>query len=290
MAVLVIGATGSVGTEVVRNLVARGAEVHGLTRHPDRANLPAGAKPVAGDVLDVPRMREVYRDVSTVFMINPVAKDELAQVLVSLRLAADAGLKGLVYSSMLNSEVFSDTPHSVAKYAGERMIETLGLPATVLRPTYFMQNDLRQKEALARGFFTFPIGSVGVSMIDLRDIAEIAAHEVLRREASAGPLAASSLDLVGPETFTGETAAATWSAVLGRSVRYAGDDVGPLEQRIASFTESWLAYDQAVMFRGFHDAGMLPKPGSIEALEGRLGRPLRRYRGFVEEMARLWEL
>ncbi|MDB5580094.1 MAG: NmrA family transcriptional regulator [Bradyrhizobium sp.] len=289
MAILIIGSTGKVGTEVIRHLPVGEVEVLALTRDPDKASFPAGVRPVKGDLLDIDHMRTVYKEVSTVFMINPAAKDELAQVLLSLRLATEAGVKGIVYSSMLNSEVFADTPHSVAKYSGERMIEQYELPASVLRPTYFMQNDFLQKEALTRGFFAMPLGSVGVSMIDVRDIAEVAAAELVRREKSATPLAASTLDLVGP-AFTGTEAAAIWSDVLQRPVRYGGDDVGPLYQRIASRAGSWLAYDQSLMYHGFHRTGMLPKPGSIEKLETALGHPVRSYRAFVEEVAQLWAL
>jgi uncharacterized protein YbjT (DUF2867 family) len=115
MAILVIGSTGKVGSEVVRALVARGAEVHALTRDPGKTQFPPGVKPMKGDVLDVETMRVVLADASTIFLINPVAKDELAQALITLGLAADAGVKGIVYVSMLNADVFLDAPHSAGK-------------------------------------------------------------------------------------------------------------------------------------------------------------------------------
>ena len=287
MTILVIGSTGKVGSEVVRALVARNAKVHALTRDPDRAKFPAGVRPVKGDILDKTSLRAAFADISTLFLINPVAKDELPQALMALNLAAEAGIQRVVYSSMLNADTFCDTPHAAAKYAAERMIEKFGIPATILRPTYFMQNDFLQMEVLLRrGIYAMPIGSIGVSMVDLRDVADVAALELTRRENASEPLPTTTIEVVGPEIFTGESGAALWSEVLGRKISYGGDDLNSLEQQIASRTESWLGYDQTLMFRGFHREGMLPKKSSVEELKAKLGRPLRTYRAFVEEMAK----
>jgi uncharacterized protein YbjT (DUF2867 family) len=169
------------------------------------------------------------------------------------------------------------------------MVKQFALPATILRPTYFMQNDHIQKDALLNyGVYAMPIGGVRVSMVDIRDLAEVAALELIQRETSARPLPASTIEIVGPEIFTGESGAALWSEVLGHSIRYGGDDLDPLERRIASWNESWLAYDQVRMFRSFHRDGMIPAKGSVDSLAERLGHPLRTYRSFVEEMAKQW--
>ena len=61
------------------------------------------------------------------------------------------------------------------------MIEHLDLPATILRPAYFIQNDLSPKESLLSfGVYGMPIGSKGISMVDIRDIGEAAAIELVR--------------------------------------------------------------------------------------------------------------
>ena len=90
---------------------------------------------------------------------------------------------------MYKGEAYVDVPHFAGKYTAERMIEALDLPATVLRPAYFIQNDLRQKDPLlAAGVYGMPIGDKGVSMVDIRDIGEAAALELLRRERAPAPL------------------------------------------------------------------------------------------------------
>lgn len=191
---------------------------------------------------------------------------------------------------MLNADVFLDTPHSSAKYAAELMIEKYGVPATILRPTYFMQNDLLQKDALANGFYAMPLGSRGVAMIDARDLAELAALELIRRHDAPEALPLARIEVVGPDVLTGEDGAHIWSQVIGRTITYAGDDVAALEKRIGGRSESWLAYDQALMFRGFHKDGMIPAAGSAQALAEMLGRPLRTYRSFVGEQAAAWKM
>ncbi|MGO8462859.1 NmrA/HSCARG family protein, partial [Rhizobium ruizarguesonis] len=75
----------------------------------------------------------------------------------------------------------------------------MGFKATILRPAYFIQNDLTVKEVITGyGAYPMPIGPKGLAMIDVRDIAEIAALELLRREQAAETLALDRINLVGP--------------------------------------------------------------------------------------------
>ncbi len=105
---------------------------------------------------------------------------------------------------MLKGEQYTDVPHFAAKFAVERMIEQCDLPATILRPAYFIQNDERQKDALLTlGVYGMPIGNVGISMVDTRNIGEAAALELSRRECSAVRLSRETYALVGPEVLGG---------------------------------------------------------------------------------------
>lgn len=289
MTILIAGSTGNLGSLVLAELAHHPVHVRALTRDVGKADFPLNVEAIEGDVLDIERMRTVLAGVSTLFLINPVAEDELAQALTMLGLARDMSVKGIVYISMLNSDVLIDTPHSAAKLAAEQTIARFRMPATVLRPTYFMQNDLLQKDALEKGFYAMPIGGIGVSMIDIRDLAELASQELLRRELSDTPLATTTIDVVGPHVITGEQGAAIWSKAMGTEVRYAGDDVAALEKRLASRRGAWLAYDQALMFRGFQRDGMIPAEGAWQEVSDRLNRPLRTYESFAQEQARAWQ-
>src|SRR3954469_3318959 len=188
MTILVIGATGTVGRHVVAQLAQRGAEVRALVRDPARADLPAGIAVVQGDLLDVDALRNALSGVSTLFLLNAVTPDEVTQALIALNLAREAGVERIVYLSVIHADRYTNVPHFTGKHTVERMIETLDLPATILRPAYFMQNERMVQQAIEQyRVYPMPIGSAGVAMVDARDIADIAVAELLRRDAAPSP-------------------------------------------------------------------------------------------------------
>ncbi len=286
MTILVTGATGNVGRNVVDQLVQRGATVRALVRDPASASLPAGVDVVQGDLLDVDALRAAFSGVSTLFLLNAVVPDEFTQALLTLGVAREAGVRRVVYLSVIHSDVYVNVPHFAGKFGVERMIEVMGFEATVLRPAYFMDNEHTIKDAITGyGIYPMPIGAKGLAMIDARDIGEIAAIELIRRERSAEPLPSERINLVGPDTLTGVDAAAIWSGVLGRPIAYPGDDVAAFEQNLRQFMPSWMAFDMRLMGERFVSDGMVPEAGDVERLIALLGRPLRTYRDFVAGIA-----
>ncbi|MER9288709.1 NmrA/HSCARG family protein [Mesorhizobium sp. M0510] len=286
MTILVTGATGNVGRQVVEHLVKRGADVRALVRDPSKASFPAGVSVAHGDFLDVDSLRKAMSGVSTLFLLNAVVPDEFTQALVALNVARSAGIERIVYLSVIHADVYVNVPHFAGKFGVERMIEQMGFQATILRPAYFIQNDLMIEDVITGyGTYTMPIGTKGLAMIDVRDIAEIAALELLRRERSAEPLALERINLVGPQTLTGTDIAAIWSDVLARPISYGGDDTEGFEQNLKQFLPAWMAYDMRLMGERFLTDGMLPDAGDVERLTALLGRPLRPYRDFASQIA-----
>ena len=287
MTILVTGATGNVGRQVVEQLVQRGANVRALVRDTSKANFPAGVEVVQGDLLDVDSLRSAYQGVSTLFLLNGVVADEYTQALIALNLAREAGIKRIVYLSVIHSDVYVNVPHFAGKFGVERMIEQMGMHATILRPAYFISNDLTIKDVVTGyGVYPMPIGSKGLAMVDTRDVGEIAAIELLRREQAAEPLPLERINLVGPDTLTGTDVAAIWTEVLGRPIAYPGDDTAAFEQNLRQFMPAWMAYDMRLMSERFLSDGMVPEAGDVERLTALLGRPLRSYREFAAETVR----
>ncbi len=285
MTILVTGATGTVGRHVVEQLVKRGADVRALVRNPAKADVPAGVTVVKGDLLDVDSLRNAFSGVSSFFLLNAVVPDEFTQALIALNLAREAGIERIVYLSVIHSDIYVDVPHFAGKFAVERMIEQLGLNATILRPAYFIDNDVMITDAVTgHGVYPMPIGSKGLAMVDARDIGEIAAIELLRREQASAPLPLDRINLVGPDTLTSAEIAAIWTDVLGRPIAYAGDDTDRFEKTFREFMPAWMAFDMRVMTDRFLTHGMLPEAGDIERLTTLLGRPLRSYRDFASEI------
>lgn len=286
MTILVTGATGTIGRNVVDQLVRRGAPVRALVRNPEAARLPAGVDVAQGDLLDVDALRRAFDGVSTLFLLNAVVPDEFTQALVALNVAREAGILRVVYLSVIHSDVYVNVPHFAGKSGVERMLERMGFAATILRPAYFMGNDLTVRDVVANyGVYPMPIGARGLAMIDARDIGEIAALELIRRHDAERPLPLERINLVGPDTLTGSDVAAIWSDVLGRKVTYGGDDTAPFEQNLRQFMPPWMAYDMRLMSERFQSDGMVPEAGDVERLAALLGRPLRSYRAFAAEAA-----
>ena len=286
MTILVTGATGAVGRQVVEQLVRRGADVRALVRDPAKANFPDGVTLVQGDLLDVDSLRGAFAGVSTLFLLNAVVPDEFTQALIALNIAREAGVERIVYLSVIHSDVYVNVPHFAGKFGVERMIERMGFNATILRPAYFIQNDLTIRDVvIGYGVYPMPIGSKGLAMIDARDIGEIAAIELIRREQSGAPLPLTRINLVGPDTLIGSDVAAIWSEVLARPIAYGGDDTAGFELNLRKFMPSWMAFDMRLMSERFLSDGMIPETGDVARLTELLGRPLRSYRDFAAEIA-----
>jgi uncharacterized protein YbjT (DUF2867 family) len=286
MTILVTGATGNVGRNVVEQLISRGADVRALVRDPSKANLPASVEAVQGDLLDVDSLRSAMAGVTTLFLLNGVVADEFTQALIALNVARDAGIDRIVYLSVIHSDIYVNVPHFAGKFGVERLIEQMGLNATILRPAYFMDNEITIKDVVTGyGIYPMPIGNKGLAMIDARDVGEIAAIELIRREQSATPLPLNRINIVGPDKLTGASAAAIWGEVLGRQITFPGDDIAGFEQNLRQFMPSWMAFDMRLMAERFISDGMLPDAGDADRLTALLGRPLRTYRDYVTQIA-----
>jgi len=290
MSILVTGSTGRIGSQVVAQLAASGASVRALTRAPERAAFSPGVTAVRGDLLDADVMREALSGVKTLLLLISNVPDELTQAINTLGLAREAGVTGIVYLSVTRSAEYTDVSHFTAKHAVERMIEQMNLPATVLRPSYFFQNDATAKDPLTKaGLYVSPVGDKGVSMVDVRDIADAAVIELLRRDRAPAALPRVTYELSGPDALTGASLAAIWADALGRDVRYAGGDLDAFEKAVKTKAPAWLAYDLRAMMRRYQTDGAMATPADVARLATLLGRPSRSYRDFARETAHGWQ-
>lgn len=289
MTILVTGSTGTVGSVVTRHLAAAGEQVRALTRSPETADFPAGVTPVKGDLTDIDSIREGLEGASGLFLLSPVASDELTGTLNTLDLAQRAGVRDLVYLSVIHAERYAAPAHFAAKAAAERVIADRGMSATILRPGYYMQNDATERDhLLEEGSYGSPVGNKTVLAVDTRDLGEIAAKALLRRREAAQPLPSETLDVVAPEVLSGDAIAEIWGQILNRPVSYAGDDLDAFESQMRWFMPGWMAYDLRLMMRSFQTEGMTAAPGNDDQLQALLGRPLRSYREFARETAQSW--
>ena len=295
MKVLVTGATGTVGNELVKALLQRGAgvraevraEVRALTRkQPQPSTFPDAVEIALGDLTDPVSVAEAMKGVDKLFLLNGNVADELTQALTAYGLAKKAGLKHVTYLSVFNADQFLEVPHFAAKAVVEEAIRLGGMPYTILRPGYFFQNEIRLKAVLTGpGIYPIPAGNQGLAAVDVRDIAAVAAKS-LTEEGHAG----KTYDLVSSEMLSGPGAAATWSKVLGKKITYAGHgDFDGFEAQLRNTgMPSWIAYDLRVMFQGYVERGLTNTEHQTARFAALLGHQPRTYSSFAAELAKEW--
>jgi uncharacterized protein YbjT (DUF2867 family) len=284
MGILVTGGTGTVGSAVVKALLARGAEAKVLTRDPGKLRPAPGVSAVAGNLLEPASVRRVFDGVDRVFLINPVSQTEASEGLMAITAMRTAGVKHIVYLSVHDVEAAAWLPHFGAKVGVEAGLKASGIPFTILRPNNYFQNDYWFKEALLQfGVYPQPLGDVGVSRVDVRDIADVAAV-ALTTPGHEG----QTYDLVGPEPVTGESTAQEWSRALGRPITYAGNDLDGWEKQQLQYLPDWMAFDFRHMYAHFQHKGLLASAEAIARQTKIVGRVPRSFSVFAAETAQMW--
>jgi uncharacterized protein YbjT (DUF2867 family) len=284
MKILVTGGTGRVGSEVVKELQKRKADIRLLVRKSD-APTPTGVEAVIGDLLDPVSVERAMAGVDKLYLLNAVLPEELTQGLIAYGLAKKLKLSHVVYHSVFRVEHFKDVPHFASKLAIESALREFSVPFTIIRPNYFIQNDATLKDALTKaGIYPMPLGQAGISAIDIRDIAEAAAI-VLTSDGHFG----KTYNLNGPEILSGPKAASIWSKVLGKEIGYAGDDMDAFEEQMRKKAPSWSAFDIRMMFEGYLERGFVAEDGDLETLTKLLGHAPRRYEDFARETFLKWQ-
>ena len=284
MKILVTGGTGRVGAEVVKELQKRKAEIRLLVRK-EGDRTPKGVEVAIGDLLDPVSVQIALHGVDKLYLLNAVIPDELTQGLIAYDLAKKLKLKHIVYHSVFRVDHFKDVPHFASKLAIENALREFDVPFTIIRPNYFSQNDATLKDALTKaGIYPMPLGQVGISAVDIRDIAEAAAI-ALTSDGHFG----KTYNLNGPDVLSGPKMALIWSGLLGKEIRYSGDDMDAFEEQMRKRAPSWSAFDIRMMFQGYLERGFVAETGDVETLTNLLGHAPRRYEDFAKETALNWQ-
>jgi uncharacterized protein YbjT (DUF2867 family) len=286
MKILVTGGTGNVGSQVVSELLKRKADVRVLARKQPEEKLQAGVELVTGDLLDPESVEQAMRGVGKMFLLNAVVADELTQALIAYGIAKRLGLKHVTYLSVFKADQFRDVPHFASKLAVEGALREFGVPYTIVRPAYYIQNDLGLKDALTKaGLYPMPLGSAGIAAADVRDIAEAAAIS-LTEDGHDG----QTYDIVSPALISGPGNAALWSKLLGKDVRYGGHDFDQWEQGMRARMPSWSAYDLRMMLQRYFERDFASTETEVARLTKLLGHKPRTYEEFATETAKFWKL
>lgn len=233
--VAVTGATGRQGGAVARALLLRGMDVVALTRRPasDEADTLAklGARIVQGDLGDARSLRRALDGADAAWFVTVPEADPEAEVRqgeVQIAAALEAGCPHVIRSTVASCDRDTGIPGFEAKWRIEQMSAEAGLPSTVLRPTWFMEN-LREPpvlERLAAGRLRMPLRPrAALQMVALSDLGALVALAVEQRDRFLDRTLEVASDTLEPVLV-----AQSLGAVLGEPVRYeveALDEEGP---------------------------------------------------------------
>jgi uncharacterized protein YbjT (DUF2867 family) len=236
--VAVVGATGRQGGAAARALLAAGVGVRALVRDPAKpaagALASAGASLAVADFNDPQSIRAAFEGVSRVFAMTTMTSGrgtsgETADGILVADAAHATSVEHLVYSSVGGAERHTGIPHFESKRRVEEYIESLGIPATFVRPTFFYDNLLGQSPAPEDGSIVvrLPLADgIPLQMVAVDDIGAVAAAVIVDPDR----VPAGSVEIAGDE-LTGAEIAATFGRQAGLPARFqslpleaAGDD------------------------------------------------------------------
>ncbi len=268
MTVVVIGGTGPLGSEVVRELVARDVAVRAVSRRID-APRPGDAELVTADLADAESLDRAFAGVHRVFLLSSPTRDQLRLETNGIDAAERAGVEHVVKISNIPIAGLDDGLHGNHR-AIERRLAASPVASTVLQPSFFASVLERQVGLLRRGRFVMPTGDGRIAWIDPRDIAEVAATVLA---ADDPPRAA--LQLTGPEALSA-------AALTDRIAEVCGVDVTLLQpdrarwhsDLVAGGMDPWLADSTHRLYDAVDRDVLADVSPAVEAMLGRPPRPV----------------
>ncbi|MEU4342678.1 NAD(P)H-binding protein [Nocardia sp. NPDC023852] len=259
--ILVAGATGNVGAELVRTLSKQGEPVRALVRDAAKAALPSGAEAVTGDLNRPETLSDALDGVHGMFLLS--GYNDLPDL---LKRAKNAGVQRVALLSG-GSAALQDLDNAVSRYMtlSERAVRASELAWTFLRPRSFMSNSLRWLPQLAVGdVIRVQFPDVRVAAIDPADIAAVAATAL-----TGGGLDGQVLELTGPQALLPADQIAVLAAVLDRPLVAHGLSN---EETKAELTAT-MPQEYVDAFLGFFADGTLDEATLYPTVEQVIGRP-----------------
>lgn len=232
--ILITGATGKNGVEILKRLSDRRERIRAMVRKPSDAKgftSRPGLEFVEGDFDDPQSLRRVLKDVQRAFLVTNSSDRVEERQLRFVHLAREVGVKHIVYLSQLRAA--TDSPLRFLRYhaAVEEAVRSSGMTYTNLRPNFYMQGLLMIGRSIAsEGRFFAPAGDARVSVVDVRDIAAVAVAALTRCQHEG-----KTYDITGPAALTHGEMAAQLSAALGRPVAFVDVPEREFREALRSF-------------------------------------------------------
>jgi uncharacterized protein YbjT (DUF2867 family) len=268
MKVLVLGATGNVGSPLVEELQKRGIPVRAAVRSVSDPNRKRRGAPnveyVPFDYFDADTYEKAFDGITALYLLTPVIPNPEGLVQALVNAAKKAGVKKIVRQSAFGADRAPSNVRLIKWHHDcEKIIEQSGIASVILRPTGFFQNYLSYAEDISRaGVFHMALGSDRSCYIDARDVARVAAVTLIENGHEG-----RKYNLTGPQALSNEDIADVLSRVTGDQIKFVpiSDEV---ERRdlMEEGTPDWLAEGLVEMhrlWRGENSAQVLPTVSEV---------------------------
>ena len=278
--VFITGASGNVAGGVLPQLVKAGVAVKAYIRDAAKGEkLKAmGVEPVVGDFLDGSKLEVASRGMDAVISITPPGPNAAEQASAITQAAKRAGVPHIIRLSAVGAAADAPTDNGKLHYKTDAEIMDSGIPYTILRPNFFMQNLFMSVPTIqSQGNMYWGMGEGSIGLIDVRDIAD----SLVALGAYGGHHGQVYIQ-TGPESLTFAEMAKTISKAIGKPVNYSAIPVEAVGEAIRGFgMGDWFAqvmmdYSRAYA-RGWGDF----VNGNVEAITG---NPARSFSQFVNEV------
>ena len=281
MNAIVVGGTGTVGSQVVDELLRRDVNVTVMTHLKNKiSTVPIGAIGVYGDLNMPDTLLDAFEGHDCMFLVTPTTKNEIEQGKAAIDAAQRAEIRQITYLSVHNVEQCQDIPHFKTKITIEKALKNSGITFTILRANHLFQNDLSLKDMiLQKNEYTQPLGNIGLNLVDVRDIADAAANSFLEKGH-----ANKIYPLVGPNSLTGETIGKIYSRYTGHEVRYTGNNLNDWAETTKQVMPSDVVKNLTKMYKHYQTEGLLATSKDMEMERQILGHEPRTFDSFVSEM------
>lgn len=212
--ILITGASGNVGQEVLKQAASAGLRVRAAYQNPAKANAASGVEAVRVDFNEPQTLHAALNGVEAVFLVGPPTEQLFPLERKAVEVIAQSKVRRLVKLSAMGGR---DATFPRQHAESEDFIRATGVPFTFLRPNGFMQNLIHYNAVTIKSVDKF-YGSEGggkISFIDVRDVAAVAV-KVLSEEGHSG----HAYTLTGPEALSNTDVAGKMSEVLGRKIEF----------------------------------------------------------------------
>ncbi len=275
--ILVTGANGTTGSEVVRQLAAEGRPVRAMVRKPENAEpFPKErVEVVVASFSDIDSLDSAMNGVDAVFMISFEHPDHLALQANVIEAAKRAGVKMVVRLSGVGAGGNSGDPLVSNHGKGDRQLARSGLGYVLIRPQWFNQNFLTY---CSGGVISLPAGNAPLPFVDVRDIAAVTI-EALTEPSHEG----QAYNLTGPEALNHTEVAAILSEATGKHFVY--EDVSPETYRRGLIGEGASEHYADLITNVFAFVRSRGEDEVHDDIERVLGRPAISFRRFAHDYA-----